>query len=263
MFANNAFSQFVSDNGNFVNSMDPDGNNILGVDSDVEDEEYVDLQRNTQLIEENKKYIEEAIHLDKYLTNEEICQVALEVMKEQKEKYGGHLLTETSLTDEAREALDMSNVATAKKYNKHVKDFGDYMVNEGGAGLIDDVTVCNYMAFLAKNRYEQGTLWTVYTALNRFSMITSNFPLSRHMKLKLIMKKYTKNFVTKKAFTLSSNKVVRLLDNKGLLKDTNFKHLELKVGMIITLYGLLQCNEIIQVKMKDVMVGLSKSMKEE
>ena len=119
----------------------------------------------------------------------------------------------------------MSNAATAKKYNKHVKDFGDYLANEGGAGLMDDVTVCNYMAFLAKNRYEPGTLWTVYTSLNRYSMITSNFPLSRHMKLKLIMKKYTKGYVTKKAFVLTPNEVVCLLDNKGLLKDTNFKHL--------------------------------------
>ena len=91
-------------------------------------------------------------------------------MRDENENIGGYLLTETSLTEEARQALVMDNHAT-QKYNKHVIYFNDYLVNEGRQGLEDDVTMCNYMAFLKKNRYSSGSIWQVYTVLDRESMI--------------------------------------------------------------------------------------------
>ena len=89
----------------------------------------------------------------------------------------------------------------------------------------DDVTMCNYMAFLKKNWYISGSIRQVYTVLNCEPMIRSNLPLKRHMKLKLIMKRYTKGYVSKKAFVLNRLEVARLIDGNDLLNDNNVQQL--------------------------------------
>ena len=81
------------------NSMDPDGTNMLDVEQYYGSEDgYVDLQNSLMLVEDNQEYVDEAIKIDRFMTNEEIYQVVLEVMREENEIIGGPLLTETSLT---------------------------------------------------------------------------------------------------------------------------------------------------------------------
>ena len=85
MFYYNALSQYVyaySENWNYVNSMDPESANMLGVKEYDQSEDNVDLQKSMLLYGDNQEYVDEAIKIDRFMTNEEICQVALDLMRE-------------------------------------------------------------------------------------------------------------------------------------------------------------------------------------
>ena len=63
----------------------------------------------------------------------------------------------------------------------------------------------------------------------------------------------TKGYVTKKASVFTPKDLHNLLDDQGLLDDNKPEDLEMMVGTICGLYGMLRCNEIIQITCEDVM----------
>ena len=58
MFSYNTLSQYVDaepDNGKYINSMDPEGANMLGVKEDDQSEDYVDLHKSMLLYGDNQE----------------------------------------------------------------------------------------------------------------------------------------------------------------------------------------------------------------
>ena len=108
------------------------------------------------------------------------------------------------LTESAKKDLKPGNEKTAKKYEGYVADFFNFNENEGGAGVTDEVTLCNFFSFLKHNRFKAGCLWNVYSAINaHHQSVTGGLKLERYVLLNKLMHNSTRNYVTKKSSVFS------------------------------------------------------------
>jgi len=72
------------------------------------------------------------------------------------------------LSKTAKDDMKMSNMDTRKRYTGYVKGLYDYIDNEedGRGSPTNEVTLCNFFSFLKHTRFNAGSLWTVYSAIN-------------------------------------------------------------------------------------------------
>jgi len=146
----------------------------------------------------------------------------------------------------------MKNQQTENRYTGYLKYFYDYNEHECGKGIKDEVTMCNFISFLRENRFSDGSLWCVYTALNKhYKQVTKGGRLQDLMLLQTIMRNTTKTYVSKKSETFTAGQLKLLLHQQGLDEDNTF-HLESKVGGILAIYGLLRVSELLKLSIDDV-----------
>ena len=130
----------------------------------------------------------------------------------------------TLLTESAKKDLKPGNEKTAKKYEGYVADFFNFNENEGGAGITDEVTLCNFFSFLKHNRFKAGCLWNVYTAINAHHQnVTGGQKLERYVLLNKLLHNSTRNYVTKKSAVFSGKQIDILFNEK--LDDDDPVHL--------------------------------------
>jgi len=111
----------------------------------------------------------------------------------------------------------MKNQQTENRYTGYLKYFYDYNEHECGKGIKDEVTMCNFISFLRENRFSDGSLWCVYTALNKhYKQVTKGGRLQDLMLLQTIMRNTTRTYASKKAATFTEGQLKLLLHQQGL-----------------------------------------------
>ena len=238
----------------FTQGTDEDMQNLLNEDI----ENYVDLsQANRDNISEKKSVtldhevvniLQSQVHKDKKMDVEfqnifdemivelmDPCELKLESCSQKQ--------STIELSKSAKGHLAMTNKKTQSIYSKKVEHFITYNKNCKGNGLGCETTLCNYIAFLRDNKYTEGSMWSVYTALNRESKVKYGVGLGKMEQLKTVLKTITHRYVTSKAKTFTKKQMRQLLD-EGLLDESIPNHLEAKIGIIVSVYGLLRVGEL-------------------
>lgn len=160
------------------------------------------------------------------------------------------------LTTKVLEDITPANKTTKNKYTGYVADFYEFNQNEKGKGIEDEVTVCNFFSFLKHNRFKASSLWCVYTAINgHYKKVTGGKKLQNMMLLQTLMRNTTRHYIHKKAKVFAPDEISKLFD-QGLLKESKPDHLEMKVGGLLAIYGLLRCCELLKLALGDVLQDL-------
>ena len=175
----------------------------------------------------------------------EVCAVMMEVLGLEDDG-------ELKMTKEARANLVHKNKVTDRTYNKYLQDYMDYCQNENGNGLTCETSLCNYFTYLADRQYSGGSLWSIYSALNYTCQVKHGRTFSHMMSLKLIIKNLTKEYVANKANVFTAKDLTNLFET-DLLDVNDPQDLEMIVGFLLCLFGLLRSSEILALTCRDVL----------
>ena len=124
------------------------------------------------------------------------------------------------LSELAKSNLKMQNQDTEQRYTGYLKDFYDYNEHEQVKGITGEVTLCNFISFLRENRSSDGSLWCVYTTLNKhYKQVTKDGRLQDLMLLQTIIRNATRQYVSKKSASFTAAQLKILLYQQGIDED--------------------------------------------
>ena len=156
-----------------------------------------------------------------------------------------------ALSKEAREILGCPKKEKTKKiYDRYWRQYEVHCKHKKHRDIFSEVSVIDFF-IKTKERYGKGTLWSIYSCLNHHFQIKKKVNLKTYSRLKIIMKRITEGHVPRKSPVLSEDEMKFIFEN---FDDNDPAQLAAKVGIALMYYGLLRCEEVMLVQVKDVVV---------
>ena len=156
-----------------------------------------------------------------------------------------------ALSAEAKEILGCPKKEKTKKvYDRYWRMYENHCKKHNIQTTYSEVSVIDFFINL-KDKYSKGSLWSIYLCLNHHFQVRKKTNLKMFARLKIIMKRITEGHVPKKSAVLTEEEIKGIFEK---LDDNNPTHLLSKIGVALMYYGLLRCEEVIKIEVKDVRV---------